>query len=168
VGTLNEGVNGVGGLVEGVGTLNEGVNGAGGLVEGVGTLNEGVNIGSGGSPSLVSGTRQLADGLPDAVEGAGKIKTEGGEALQQQGNDGSKDAGVAIATLDALQARAEAGAGIPGGAPVGVTSYGGVYAFSLDGAGGSGTENAARGALALLALIGAGAVGVVLGRRAGA
>lgn len=175
VGTYSEGCDPTASLACASGTLaaggtalNEGVNGPGGLVEGVGILNQGVNEGSGGNPSLVSGTRQLADGLPAAVEGAGQIKTDGGEALETQGNDASKQAGVAIATLDALQARASAGAGIPGGAPVGVTSYGGVYAFSLDGAGGSATQNAARGALALLALIAAGAVGAVLGKRAGA
>jgi putative membrane protein len=148
--------------------LNEGVNGSGGLVEGTQQLNEGVNEGSGGSPSLVSGTRQLADGLPAAVDGANQIKTDGGEALQEQGNDGSKQAGVAVATLDALQARASAGAGIPGGAPVGATSFGGVYAFELSGAGGTGTQDFARAALALLALIGAGAVGAVVGKSAGA
>ena len=166
--TLLEGIRDT--LLEGIGTFSQGCDPEGTLACATGTLaaggvllNEGVNEGSGGNPSLVSGIQQLADGLPAAVDGANQIKTDGGEALQSQGNDGSKEAGVAIATLDALQAQASAGAGIPGGAPVGVTSYGGVYSFELAGQGGAGTAQAATLALAVLALIGAGAVGVALG-----
>nr|MCH9719217.1 hypothetical protein [Actinomycetes bacterium] len=66
------------------------------------------------------------------------------------------------------QARADDGGGIPGGAPVGATTFGGIYSFQLDGAGGPGTGNAARLALAVLALVIAGGAGVALARRAGA
>lgn len=164
--TLLEGISET--LLEGIGAFTPGCEptatlacAAGTLAAGGVQLNEGVN----GPNGLAYGTNLLADGLPAAVDGAGKI-ADGGKQLAKAGNDGSKTAGLAIATLDALQSRVDSGAGVPGGAPEGATSFGGVYAFALDGAGGTATENAARGGLALLALIAAGGIGAVLGNRA--
>jgi putative membrane protein len=156
-------------LLEGVGSFSVGCDPTKTLACAAGTLAAGgvkLEAGVNGPNGLAFGTNALAEGLPQAVEGAGQIKTKAADPLQQKGNDGSKQAGVAIATLDALQARADTGAGIPGGAPEGVTSYGGVYAFALDGAGGTATENAARAGLGFLALIAAGGIGAVLGNRA--
>ncbi|MEI2717534.1 MAG: hypothetical protein V9E98_11145 [Candidatus Nanopelagicales bacterium] len=147
-------------LLAGVGSYSPGCEPTATLACAVGTITVGV------TDTLGPGTQQLADGLPAAVEGAGKIKTDGGEALQKQGNEGSKQAGLALATFEALQSRVDSGAGIPGGAPEGVDDVNGVYAFAFDGAGGTATENAARAGLALLALIAAGGVGAVLGNRA--
>lgn len=164
--TLLEGIRDT--LLEGIGSFTPGCDAtatlacaAGTLAAGGVQLEEGVN----GPNGLAYGTNALAEGLPAAVDGAGQI-ADGGKQLAKAGNDGSKTAGLAIATLDALQSRADSGAGVPGGAPEGVTSFGGVYAFALDGAGGTATENAARGGLALLALIAAGGIGAVLGNRA--
>lgn len=165
--TLLEGISET--LLEGVGTFSPGCDptktlacAAGTLAAGGVQLNEGVN----GPMGLVYGTTLLADGLPAAVDGAGRLKTEGADVLQKSGNDNSKEAGLALATFKALQAKADTGLGVPGGAPEGVTQYSGVYAFELAGAGGSATQNAARGALGLLALIAAGAAGALIASRA--
>ena len=83
-------------------------------------------------------------------------------------NDAYDTAELTIATLSAMQDRGASDEAIPGGAPTGATSVGGVYAWFLSGAGGESTGNTARIALALLALIGAGAAGTILARRAAA
>lgn len=165
--TLLEGISET--LLEGVGTFFEGCDptstlacAAGTLAAGGVKLNEGVN----GPLGLAYGTNALAEGLPTAVDGAEKIRDDGGKALQAQGNDGSKQAGEALAILEALQTRVDAGNGIPGGAPEGVDTVNGVYAFAFNGAGGTATENAARAALGFLGLIAAGGIGALLGNRA--
>ncbi len=147
-------------LLAGVGSYSAGCEPTATLACAVGTIRAGV------VDTLEPGTRQLADGLPAAVDGAEQIRDEGGKGLQTQGNDASKTAGLALATFEALQTRVDSGAGIPGGAPVGVDNINGVYAFAFDGAGGSATENAARAGLGFLALIAAGGVGAILGNRA--
>lgn len=136
---------------------------AGTLAAGGVQLNEGVN---GPGESLSFGINALAEGLPAAVEGAGKI-VDAGVQLGDSGNDGSKQANEALAVFEALQTRADSGAAIPGGAPEGVDVANGVYAFAFDGAGGSATENAARAGLGFLGLIAAGGLGALLANRAG-
>ncbi|MFN8125431.1 MAG: hypothetical protein U0R64_02830 [Candidatus Nanopelagicales bacterium] len=147
-------------LLAGVGDYSPGCEPTATLACAVGTIQAGV------VDSLEPGTRQLADGLPAAVDGAEQIQNEGGKALQDQGNEGSQEAGLALATFEALQTRVDSGAGIPGGAPQGVDDINGVYAFAFDGAGGTATENAARAGLGFLALIAAGGVGAILANRA--
>jgi X-X-X-Leu-X-X-Gly heptad repeat protein len=112
-----------------------------------------------------SGAGQIAAGLPAAVAGITKLQ-DGGVQLAGTAAPQYETASLSLATFDAMAARTDSGAGIPGGAPTGVTTYGGAYAWFLDGAGGEGSGNAVRFALALLALIGAGAIGVGLARRA--
>lgn len=166
--TLLEGISAK--LLEGVGTYFVGCEptstlacAAGSLAAGGDLLNEGVNLKPG--ENLVYGVNALAEGLPAAVDGAGQIQ-DAGTQLGDSGNDNSKKAGSALAIFEAMQARVNSGAGIPGGAPVGVDHYNGVYAFAFDGAGGTATENAARAGLGFLALIAAGGVGALLANRA--
>ena len=147
-------------LLAGVGSYSAGCEPTATLACAVGTIRAGV------VDTLEPGTRQLADGLPAAVDGAEQIRDEGGRGLQTQGNDASKTAGLALATFEALQTRVDSGAGIPGGAPVGVDNINGVYAFAFDGAGGSATENAARAGLGFPRPDRRRRVGAILGNRA--
>ncbi len=156
-------------LLAGVGTYSAGCDptatlacAAGTLAAGGVQLNEGVN---GPGESLSYGVNALAEGLPAAVEGAGKI-VDAGIQLGDSGNDGSKQANEALAVFEALQTRADSGSAIPGGVPEGVDTANGVYAFAFDGAGGTATENAARAGLAFLGLIAAGGIGALLANRA--
>lgn len=151
-------------LLAGVGTYSPGCDAtaslacaAGSLAAGGNLINEGVNLKPG--ENLVYGIGALAEGL--------KAIPEAGEQLGETANDGSKQAGQALAIFEAMQSRADSGAAIPGGAPEGVDQINGVYAFAFDGAGGTATENAARAGLGFLGLIAAGGVGALLANRAG-
>ena len=138
---------------------------AGSLAAGGDQLNEGVNLKPG--ENLVYGINALAEGLPAAVDGTAQVEA-GGAELAGKTNDGNAQANQALAVSEAMQSRVNSGAGIPGGAPVGVDTVNGVYAFAFDGAGGSATENAARAGLGFLGLIAAGGIGALLANRAGA
>lgn len=167
--TLLEGISET--LLEGVGTYFVGCNptstlacAAGTLAAGGDQLNEGVNLKPG--ENLVYGINALAEGLPAAVDGTAQIEAGGGE-LAGKTNDGNAQANEALSVIEAMQSRVNSGAGIPGGAPVGVDTFNGVYAFAFDGAGGTATENAARAGLGFLGLIAAGGIGALLANRAG-
>jgi hypothetical protein len=66
----------------------------------------------------VYGIWALAEGL--------KAIPEAGEQLGETANDGSKQAGQALAIFEAMQSRADSGAAIPGGAPEVVDQINGV------------------------------------------
>jgi hypothetical protein len=154
--TLLEGIGKT--LLSSVGTYFKGCDVTSGLACAIGTLDDGAS-------QIQTAVQPLPATFVKAGQGASLISV-GAEELAVKADEAYDTAELTIATLSAMQDRGASDDAIPGGTPTGATSVGGVYAWFLSGAGGEGSGNATRVALALLALIGAGAAGTILARRA--
>lgn len=146
------------------------------LADGLPAAADGAQQLADGLPAAADGASQIADGLTKAVpggtqieDGANQLSTEGTKALIVAGQDTTNSFGEKAATMEAIDARAADGSGIPNGnATPGngsdvITT--GAFGFFMDGVSKSEGQNALRFILAGLLLAGAVGAGVVLGRR---
>ncbi|MFD1945782.1 hypothetical protein [Nocardioides aestuarii] len=157
---------GSGDLADGLGRLADGAgqlaDGTGQASDGAGQLADGLGDAADGSERLADGLSQAEDGAPQLVDGAGRLSTEGMSQLIEAGEDTAQDYGKLYATIKAGADRADAekmAYGAPEGAQ-GLTAY----SYELLGDDGQGSRNTKRG-VAALALLGAGAGGLLLRRR---
>ncbi len=169
-GQLSDGLgkidDGAGALADGAGRLAGGTgdarDGSQLLADGAGDLADGLGDAADGSQRLADGLGEAEEGAPQIVDGAGRLSEEGMSQLIEAGQDTAQDYGKLYATIKAGADRADAekmAYGAPEGAQ-GLTAY----SFELLGDDGQGSRNTKRG-VAALALLGAGAGGLLLRRR---
>ncbi|WP_375003211.1 hypothetical protein [Aeromicrobium sp. CTD01-1L150] len=150
---------GAGTLAGGTGELSDG---AGKLSTGAGTLSSGLNDAASGSGRLAEGLGTAAGKAPDLPDGAQELSDKGTSQLVNVGNGTAMDYGLKYALIEASSQRASGAQ--PYGSPAGATELT-AYKFELAGATGQESANLKRGIA--VAVLMAGALGLMALRRRG-
>lgn len=133
------------------------------LADGAGTLAAGLTDAAGGSGKLAGGVDQVKDGVQQLADGSTELSGRGTSLLAGSANNAATDTARKVAILAALQNRAKDGA-LPYGAPQGAVGDA-VFSYTLAGATSQSSDNASRGAVALVVLALGSLSGFVLRRR---
>jgi X-X-X-Leu-X-X-Gly heptad repeat protein len=110
---------------------------------------------------LKPGTRQLADGLPAALDGVTTVRDKAAASLLESGAEATADFARQVALYDAMNNPELVAKYVPGGIPTGDNvRYNGVFKYELAGVGSQGTSTGVNFALGALGLLGAGGLGI--------
>lgn len=139
--------------------LDTAAGGASQVAGGASQLAEGLVPAAEGSTQIADGLGQAAPGAEEIQQGATALNEQGAQQLVVSGNEGASGFSRDLAIIDAAQAIAETGAGIPFGPSTGASQTTAVYQFQLAGVSVADKSGPLRWILALVVLVIAGALG---------